>query len=48
MDSICVTWIDSENRYRITILIPGKDLITHYAADMQMVIDILEEEENAA
>lgn len=47
-DSICVSWISSEKVYRITILVPGKELITKFGKDMEDVIRILKEVENAA
>ena len=48
IDSTCITWIELEERYRITILKDGSPLITRYAYSMNQVIDILKEEENAA
>ena len=47
IDSTCITWIELEERYRITLLVTGKPLITRYAYDMNEVVDILKEEENA-
>ena len=46
-DSICVSWIESENRYLVTIL-NDEGLIKEYVDTMPEAIKIIEEVENAA
>jgi len=41
MDSLCVTWIPSEDRYRVTILPKAGELITEYVEDMHQLLELM-------
>lgn len=46
MDSLCVTWIKSENRYLVTYLPhDGSPLVKEYVDNMQEFISLLQEVE---
>lgn len=42
IDSICVSWLDIENRYLITILTYNEGLIKKYAKDIIEAISIIQ------
>lgn len=41
MDSICLTWIEQENRYRVTILTSKDGLLTKYVNTIQDFIELM-------
>jgi hypothetical protein len=43
MESLCLTWIENENRYRVTILPYNGTLITEYVENMHEFINLMQE-----